>query len=64
MYKMKTCSKFKKCFKILGNGGIKRKRTGKNHFLHKKPKRAKGLLQKNIMLSGKMLSLVKKRMLV
>ena len=35
MYKMKTCSKFKKCFKVLGGGGLKRKRVGGNHFLLK-----------------------------
>lgn len=64
MYKMKTCSKFKKCFKVLGGGGLKRKRVGGNHFLLKKTKRVKGLLSKNIILLGKIASTVKKRLFV
>lgn len=64
MYKMKTCSKFKKCFKVLGGGGLKRKRVGGNHFLLKKTKRVKGLLSKNIILLGKIESTVKKRLFV
>ena len=64
MYKMKTCSKFKKCFKLLGGGGLKRKRVGKNHFLLKKTKRVKGLFSKNIILLGKIASTVKKRLFV
>lgn len=64
MYKMKTCSKFKKCFKILGGGGLKRKRVGGNHFLLKKTKRVKGLLSRNIILLGKIASTVKKRLFV
>jgi ribosomal protein L35 len=61
---MKTCSKFKKCFKVLGGGGLKRKRVGGNHFLLKKTKRVKGLLSKNIILLGKIESTVKKRLFV
>jgi len=64
MYKMKTCSKFKKCFKVLGGGGLKRKRVGGNHFLLKKTKRVKGLLSRNIVLLGKIASTVKKRLFV
>ena len=64
MYKMKTCSKFKKCFKVLGRGGLKRKRVGGNHFLLKKTKRVKGLLSRNIILLGKIASTVKKRLFV
>ena len=64
MYKMKTCSKFKKCFKVLGGGGLKRKRVGGNHFLLKKTKRVKGLFSKNIILLGKIASIVKKRLFV
>ena len=64
MYKMKTCSKFKKCFKLLGGGGLKRKRVGGNHFLLKKTKRVKGLLSRNIILLGKIASTVKKRLFV
>ena len=64
MYKMKTCSKFKKCFKVLGGGGLKRKRVGGSHFLLKKTKRVKGLLSKNIILLGKIASTVKKRLFV
>ena len=64
MYKMKTCSKFKKCFKVLGGGGLKRKRVGGNHFLLKKTKRVKGLFSKNIILLGKIASTVKKRLFV
>ena len=64
MYKMKTCSKFKKCFKVLGGGGLKRKRVGGNHFLLKKTKRVKGLLSRNIILLGKIESTVKKRLFV
>lgn len=64
MYKMKTCSKFKKCFKVIGGGGLKRKRVGKNHFLLKKTKRSKGVLSKNIMLVGKRLRVVKKRFFI
>lgn len=64
MYKMKTCSKFKKCFKVLGGGGLKRKRVGGNHFLLKKTKRIKGLLSRNIILLGKIASTVKKRLFV
>lgn len=64
MYKMKTCAKFKKCFKVLGGGGLKRKRVGGNHFLLKKTKRVKGLLSKNIILLGKIESTVKKRLFV
>ena len=64
MYKMKTCSKFKKCFKVLGGGGLKRKRVGGNHFLLKKTKRVKGLLSRNIILFGKIASTVKKRLFV
>jgi len=64
MYKMKTCSKFKKCFKVLGGGGLKRKRVGGNHFLLKKTKRVKGLLSRNIILLGKIASTVKKRLFV
>jgi len=64
MYKMKTCSKFKKCFKVLGGGGLKRKRVGGNHFLLKKTKRVKGLLSRNIILLGKIASTVKKRFFV
>jgi len=61
---MKTCSKFKKCFKVLGGGGLKRKRVGGNHFLLKKTKRVKGLLSRNIVLLGKIASTVKKRLFV
>jgi len=61
---MKTCSKFKKCFKVLGGGGLKRKRVGGNHFLLKKTKRVKGLLSRNIILLGKIASTVKKRLFV
>ena len=64
MYKMKTCSKFKKCFKVLGGGGLERKRVGGNHFLLKKTKRVKGLLSRNIILLGKIASTVKKRLFV
>ena len=64
MYKMKTCSKFKKCFKVLGGGGLKRKRVGGNHFLLKKTKRVKGLSSRNIILLGKIASTVKKRLFV
>lgn len=64
MYKMKTCSKFKKCFKVLGGGGLKRKRVGGNHFLLKKTKRVKGLLSRNIILLGKIASTVKKKLFV
>ena len=64
MYIMKTCSKFKKCFKVLGGGGLKRKRVGGNHFLLKKTKRVKGLLSRNIILLGKIASTVKKRLFV
>ena len=64
MYKMKTCSKFKKCFKVLGGGSLKRKRVGGNHFLLKKTKRVKGLLAKNIILLGKIERIVKKRLFV
>lgn len=64
MYKMKTCSKFKKCFKVLGGGGLKRKRVGGNHFLLKKTKRVKGLLSRNIIILGKIASTVKKRLFV
>lgn len=64
MYKMKTCSKFKKCFKVLGGGGLKRKRVGGNHFLLKKTKRVKGLLSRDIILLGKIASTVKKRLFV
>ena len=64
MYKMKTCSKSKKCFKVLGGGGLKRKRVGGNHFLLKKTKRVKGLLSRNIILLGKIASTVKKRLFV
>ena len=53
MYKMKTCSKFKKCFKVLGGGGLKRKRVGGNHFLLKKTKRVKGRVGGNHFLLKK-----------
>lgn len=60
-YRIKTRSKYKKCFKILGSGKIKRKRTGGNHFLLKKSGSVKRKIAKGCIVSNTMFKTIMKR---
>ena len=63
-YKVKSNSKFKKCFSLTATGKVKFKHVGLNHMLLKKKKARKNRLSKNSFLSGNVLHSIKNKLFI